>query len=438
MTSGGPDAEELLSPSPPFLPRRIRRLGVVLVVLGVVIGLAVALWPNGQHRRPVAAPSGTASKPTTTPAPGPSSGSPVRHQRRWPTAPTVCGGRADLPIVNGAVPVRGRTGISVVLGGARLARLDFDSGRIVRPVKSPVRRGEVVTSVSGGNSPYVITYNCGGPDVEGPQLLRITSTGAVTVPVPQAIDQFLIDGEQVWGVHWSTTPAGRSRLIPVDGGRAVRLPAGFFPYGVTAGVVIGSLATSSNHPGALLLVDTRTGAVRRNLGRAGLLAAADGVVVWTTGCAIGSPAACEAHRQDVSGGLISHYSLTHSPSASTTAISDDGKLVAFTMQRPQFDPRFVADHPFPPADVAILHLDTGVVSTVPGIEIPAKSAPALGFTSDNWLVMALGAGNRTRVLAWRVGLAHAVESRAVPGLVGSPPALQVLAPRASSWGSAGR
>jgi hypothetical protein len=350
----------------------------------------------------------------------------------------VCGGRADLPIVTGAVPARGRTGISVVLGGARLARLDFDSGRIVRPLQSPVRRGEVVTSLAGGDSPYVITYNCAGPDVEGPQLLRINATGAVAVPIPQAIDQFLIDGEQVWGVHWSSTPDGRSRLIPVNGGRAVRLPAGFFPYAVTAGVVIGSLATSSNHPGALILVDARTGAVRRNLGRADLLAAAGGVLVWTTGCAIDSPAACAAHRQHVSGGPISSYPLTHSPSSSTTAFSADGKLVAFTMQRPRFDPRFIADHPFPPADVAVLHLDTGVVHTVPGVEIPAKSAPALGFTSDNWLVIALGAGTRTRVLAWRAGLMHAVESRAVPGLVGSPPALQVLTPRTSTEGSAGR
>jgi hypothetical protein len=140
----------------------------------------------------------------------------------------------------------------------------------------------------------------------------------------------------------------------------------------------------------------------------------------------------------VSGGPISSYPLTHSPSSSTTAFSADGKLVAFTMQRPRFDPRFIADHPFPPADVAVLHLDTGVVHTVPGVEIPAKSAPALGFTSDNWLVIALGAGTRTRVLAWRAGLMHAVESRAVPGLVGSPPALQVLTPRTSTEGSAGR
>ena len=69
-------------------------------------------------------------------------------------------------------------------------------------------------------------------------------------------------------------------------------------------------------------------------------------------------------------------------------------------------------------------LGTGAVRRVPGIEAPPKSALGLVFSADGkWLVVALDAGDRIRVLAWRPGLARPFETRAVPGAVYAAPAV---------------
>jgi hypothetical protein len=73
-----------------------------------------------------------------------------------------------------------------------------------------------------------------------------------------------------------------------------------------------------------------------------------------------------------------------------------------------------------------MQLDTGRLSIVPGIELPAKSQPGLAFAGrGNWLVIALDAGSRTRLLTWRPGLRQPYETNPLPGLVHNPPTLVV-------------
>ena len=77
-------------------------------------------------------------------------------------------------------------------------------------------------------------------------------------------------------------------------------------------------------------------------------------------------------------------------------------------------------------DIAIMRLDTGRLDVVPGIELPTTSQPGLAFAGrDGWLVIALDAGSRTRLLAWRPGLRQPYETTALPGLVHDPPTLVV-------------
>jgi hypothetical protein len=107
-------------------------------------------------------------------------------------------------------------------------------------------------------------------------------------------------------------------------------------------------------------------------------------------------------------------------------LSPDGRLIAFTLERARQDPRFDQGHPIPPTDVAVLHLDTAELDVIPGIELPAKSLPAMTFSPDSrWLVMALDAGTKTRLLAWRPGLTRAYEARSVPGRVYPPVAMAI-------------
>ena len=422
MTSGRPDGDELLGSPRPLLPPRVRLAAIVLVALAVAAGIAVAAWPDGQHARPTAA---STSRPVRTTTSNPPSSTATTPHRMWPTAPEACGGDAELPLVTGAVPPAGHTGISVALAGTRLAELDFDSGRVSRPARAVLLPHEYAVGLLGGRTLLLETFNCRGADFGPPRLLRLTTLGPVGVRIPHRIDFFLVDGSRVWGLRWPRDRLGHGVIYPAGGGAPVRLPRGFVPAAVTDGVLIGSVARSSNNGGVLVLVDAATGEVRRNLGVGQSLAAADGIVVWTTGCDLERPAACAAHRQSVDGGPVTGYRLPRPP-AGDAVLSPDHRLLAFAMERSAQDPRYVYAHPFPPADIAVLNLDTGLVETVPGIEIPAKSAPALEFTDDNWLVIGLGAGTRTRVLAWRHGLPHPMETRAVPGLVGSPPAMAVL------------
>jgi hypothetical protein len=110
--------------------------------------------------------------------------------------------------------------------------------------------------------------------------------------------------------------------------------------------------------------------------------------------------------------------LPRAPGIATGVLSADGRLLAFTLERPALDPRharqdprYEQGHPIPPADIAILHLDTGALYVAPGIETPAKMRPALAFGTDGrWLVMALNAGTKTRLLIWRPRLTYPYES----------------------------
>jgi hypothetical protein len=420
MTSGdGPAGEELLGPTRPLLPRRVRHVAIGLLVLGLAAGVAVAAWPDENHDRPGAAPT-SRSLPGPTPAPT------AEPHRTWPTARAACDEQSELPLVTRAVPARARTGISVLIGGAGITRLDFDSGRAERPVRFTVSRDEYVGTLAGGASLRIVTYNCRGPDAGRPRLFEASRTGVTAVPAPRRIDDFLIDGPRMWGLHWAPDGLSPDILIPLDGGKPVRLPTRFVPEAITEGVLVGNFARSSNGPGQLLLVDATSGQVRRSLGAGQLLAASNGVLVWTTGCDAELPAPCRAHRQAIRGGPVATYPLPRPPAGSATSISPDGRYLAFALERAGPDPRFANQHPFPPADLAVLNLSSGEVETVPGIEIPAKYSAALAFTGDGWLVIALAAGTRTRVLAWRPGLPHPMETRPVAGLITPPPPLLVL------------
>ena len=53
------------------------------------------------------------------------------------------------------------------------------------------------------------------------------------------------------------------------------------------------------------------------------------------------------------------------------------------MPRASQDPRFTIGSPYPPADVVILHLYTGRLDIVPGLELPPLTRAGLVATSLN-------------------------------------------------------
>ncbi len=328
-------------------------------------------------------------------------------------------------------PVRQRTGIRLLVGGAPLRRVDFDGGRAVTLPSMRLREGEYVVGLApaSASQTYAVTGTCTTTArAGGSRVVRIGADGSTrVVPMPVPVGTVLVDGSHAWGVTFPDETSLYGSLLPFGGGARVRLPAGFWPDGVTDGVAVGSVGSAASGSGSLVLVDAATGGVRRSLGAGVTVAVGHGVVVWTAGCDPSTPEPCQMHRRSVVGGAVTDYRLPRPPGFTAGVTSPDRRLLAFTLERALPDPRYQEGHPIPPADIVLLHLDTGALEIVPGVEIPAKMSPALAFTADgHWLVMALNAGTTTRLLAWRHGLARPYESQALPGLVWGPPAILVL------------
>ncbi|MGH8860055.1 MAG: hypothetical protein ACRDVG_02270, partial [Jatrophihabitantaceae bacterium] len=205
----------------------------------------------------------------------------------------------------------------------------------------------------------------------------------------------------------------------------VRLPRGFEPAGITRGVVVGGVPSGNSY--LVVLVDAASGAVRGILGTGFTLAIGHGLVVWAYGCYASIDQPCTLHSTAVAGGESATFRLPRPPGSSGGILSPDGGRIAFTMERAAQDTRFGQGHPIPPTDIAILDLRTGRLEIVPGIELPAKSATGLAFSPDGrWLVIALDAGTRTRLLAWRSGLAHPYETAPIRGPAAYGPPVMVV------------
>jgi hypothetical protein len=412
----------LLQRKRPPLPRRIRFAALLLAVLAIAALIAIRVWPRSSHPS-AAVPPGTTPVPSAVSQPTPETTTPPP----WPTAPGACNSDAELPIVSSRPPNE-HTAIAVLLGGSRLRTVDFDSGRVTAMPRERLRPGELVTGLIASSQTYALTGVCTAGRW---RLLRIGADESISiVPLPGSVGVVLADGAHMWGVSPPKNPNASDYLIPLDGGKRVRLPAGFWPDAITSGVIIGNLESTSTGPGPLLLVDAATGHVRANLGNGLPVAVGHGMVLWTVGCFASSGKPCTLHRRPVASGATTSYRLPRPPGFTAGVLSDDGRVVAFTLERAAQDPRYQQGHPIPPSDIAVLHLDTGRLEIVPGIEVPAKMFPGLAFSADgHWLVIALDAGPKTRLLAWRSGLAHPYEAKPIAGPIMDPPPILVLPPR---------
>ena len=313
----------------------------------------------------------------------------------------------------------------MLLAGRRLRTVDFDTGRVTGETPADLRPGEFVVDLDVASQTYAVTTTCEFSS------LRVVRVGVRTGPVTLAgsIDMVLSDGADAWGVSSPTEDHPRGLLIPLAGGRRVQLPAGFYPQASASGVVVGILQRESEgtSPGSVLLIDATTGRLRANLGKGWPVAAGNGLVVWAESCDADSNKPCILRRMSVADARATSYRLPRPAFAGV--VSPDRRLLALTLERPTRDAQFEG-HPIAPNEVAILHLDTGRLTIVPGVEVPAKADPGLAFSADSrWLVIALDAGSKTRLLAWRPGLAQPYESKPIAGQTLQPPPILVVPAR---------
>jgi hypothetical protein len=371
------DGDEELLGGNPRLARPVRVAALMLAGAAVVALTTLHAWPHARHGTATARPSST-----------------------WPEAAGACGSR-PVPFVSSTRPAE-RTGIRLVLGGDRLRTVDFDTGRWRATPSVPLERHEFVSAIEPTS---VVADRCFPGHA---RVLRVAAGGSTAVARG---DVALLAQQRA---------VMDATVVPLGPGRAVRLPAEFVPEALAGNVVVGQ-----GLPG-LVLVDAATGRIRTRVGEGAPVAADDRMLVWTGTCENPSNP-CPVHRRMLATGVTTDYVAPRSPRPLDGAISHDGKRLAFTLRRAQPDPRFVDEHPAPPADVAILHFDTGRVDIVPGVELPPQAYVTLAYSPDDrWLVIALNAGPATRLLAWRPGLAHPYECPSMPAKALYAPPIEML------------
>jgi hypothetical protein len=311
--------------------------------------------------------------------------------------------------------------VAVLVGGTALREVT-PGGALSRPLPGLPGQGRVVTKlVSGPGAGYAFV----DPQCSGYLWVYRIVAGAAHRLGTAAFD--LLGGpHHAWAVSYPR----HTLLTPLNGGRTVTLKAGTDPVADTAAGLVVAHYPRAGRPGTVELVDPDTGALVRRLARGSPLGAAAGVVlVSLPGC--GAPLANRMCTLESIGLTTGQPTATFELPTGRVPVSDavfspSGTVAAFQLARAKRDPRFTTGRPLPPADVAVLHLNTGSLDIVPGLELPPGTGAGLAFdASGSWLLAAVSEGDHGELLAWRQGMPGPALVTSLPGPLMAPPPLLV-------------
>ncbi len=295
-----------------------------------------------------------------------------------------------------------------------------------RPLPGLPDHGRLVTTlVAGPGVGYTVDVPCTSPSASL-QVYRIVAGAAH--PLGITADALLGGPRQAWAVTYRPGAVLTEVLTPLNGGRAVAIKSNTTPVAATAA----GLVAVVYHPPAgrrvtVELVDPTTGAVLRRLAEGAPLGAAGHVLLVSLpdcGAPL-TPSTCTLESIDLTTG---RPTATFELPAGRVPVSDavfspDGTQAAFQLARATVDPRLTTELGLPPSDVAVLHLQTGSLDLVPGLELPPETQTGLAF-DGSWLLATVSEGNRGELLAWRQGMPGPALVTSLPGpLVGAPPLL---------------
>jgi hypothetical protein len=403
-------------PRPPRWVWAVVGVAVVAALTGVVVARTGTRHAAGSApSRPAAASPLAAPR---TPAAG--------SVAPWPSAVAACGSTVELPRIHLArqqARVHGR----VLAGGAGLRQVTLGGG-VSGPLPGLPEHGWQVTRlVAGPGAAYAFDVPCFSSSAHV-SVYRIVAGAAHRLRI--TADALLGGPYRAWAV---TYRARHTVLTPPAGGSVVTFPSNISAVAATAaGLVVAAYHESAGRRDTIELVDPKTGAVLRRLGGGFPMGAAGHVLLSLHGCAW-PPAygACTLESIDLTtgrpmataelpAGRIPVWGDVPSP-----VFSPGGTLAAFQLARARPDPRFAATGPGAPSDVAVLHLRTGRLDIVPGLELPPRTWAGLAFdATGNWLLASVSEGNHGELLAWRQGMPGPALVTSLPGpLVEAPPLL---------------
>ena len=387
----------------PGLVRDRRARWAAAAVAAVVAGGFVAVAVTGEHAAVRTGPPAAAPVPAVPTL--------MAFGRPWPTARGGCGALRYQPILT-SDPLRVGTGIRLQIGGQSVHTVDVDT-RSVTPTPGlslPAERF-VAQLVPGTGANYALVQPCESTDTSSVLWVGQDSSHLVLAS-DRHIDSLFGDGRGgVWAAEVADIPTdGPIIMVQLPGPGVVRLPAGLTPVAVSGHQLIGLTAAAgerrSPSSGTLVSYDLAKRRMGGRIGRASSVTAGAGLVLWTDEpCTLTS--ACAVHRYELATGAhsVREYVLPVETAVTGGVISPDRTQLAFPLAQVYEGPRTDSEGFGPPFDVAVLHLDTGVLDRVGGLKLPPTELPGLAFSAHgNWLVIALNEGQSTELVLWRPGL----------------------------------
>ena len=401
-------------------PRPPRWVWAVAGITAVAVLAGVVVARTGPHH------AAASSRPGWRPP----ASSPVRGARapaagsaaRWPSAAGACGSPVYLPQIHLArhhAAVRGR----VLVGGTGLRQVTL--GRAVsRPLPGLPDHGRLVTKlVAGPGADYAVDLPCSS---FSPSLRVYRIVAGAPRRLNTTADDLLGGPHRAWAV---TYLAHHTVLTALTGGRAVTLKPDTTPFADTAaGLMVVAHHDLLDLPDTLELIDPHTGALlRRFAGATPLGAAGHVLLVSLPDC--GAPlthSRCTLESIDLTTGRpTARFELPAGRVPTSDAVfSPGGTKAAFQLTRASQDPRLTTGWPYPPADVVVLHLHTGSLDIVPGLELPPMTWAGLAFdATGRWLLTTVSEGQRGELLAWRQGMPDPALVTTLPGPLATAPPL---------------
>jgi WD40-like Beta Propeller Repeat len=339
-------------------------------------------------------------------------------------------------------------GYALVGGQGTPAPLDADDGGppIVAPPEEPWLAARPGIGPIGlrllldGRTPRLVDAGTGHQSsVPGLRLadgtyVQLLSLGGTTVGVSEQYGRggglyLLRPGEEplLLGVDGAVSPARTGELVVAahraDGTTISgftmdrrlrwqwRVPGVATVLGDTAyGLVLTRPIDPQGRAGGLLLVDRRTGAVRRFMGPAEAgVAAGERAVAWLPGRCVPR---CPLMVTDLATGAIRRYDLPYDRVPSGGAFSPDGTRIALRFSAVPT----ASTHSSLRGFVAVLDFESGYLEYVTGLRSPVGRDVEVAWSPDGqWLALDVKWVDRQRIALWRDGEDLVVLPTVIPG-----------------------
>lgn len=398
--SGGPDpARRAVSGRLTGLADHRWARGAAAALVSVLAGGFVLMAVTSERRSArKAGPAAQATAPV------------MAFEQPWIRESGACGSQRYLPKVT-AAPLRARTGVRVQVGGQSVHTADLDARSLTAAPGLALSSQQFVSQlVPGKDASYALVQTCESTDTSS--VLRVSRDSSYLVlESGRHIDSLFADGHGgVWAAEVDAIATDKPiTLVQLPGPGVVRLPTGLTPIAVWGTKLIGltSAVTERSSPssGTLVSYDLASRRIGPRIGQASSLTVTDGLLLWIDEpCS--ATAACSLHRYDLATGAsaVRDYVLPVETTIVDGVISPDRTQLAFPLPQIYEGQRTDTEGFGPPLNVAVLHLDTGVLERIGGLTLPPTEEPGLTFSArGNWLVMALNQGRRTELLVWQTG-----------------------------------